>query len=79
MERLNTSTNPPRLVSPRFKQGDRVFTKWHGPITAHTIQRVATDRICQSGVMYKVSPSLTSDWGDWYDEAWFAVNWKDLL
>jgi hypothetical protein len=61
-----------RQVTPKFKVGDVVETSFSGKLTRHTITKVETGFVSQSGVMYRVSPAVTGNtWGDYFDQAWF--------
>lgn len=74
MSEQNSTVNSVLRGKPKFKMGDRVRTNWSGRWTLHEIVRITTERVSQSGVMYKIHPALGDNWGDWYDEAWFIAD-----
>jgi hypothetical protein len=70
----NSQVNLPFVSNPRWKIGDEVWTNFSGHWTQHTITKVLTDRISQTGVSYKVTPALGNNWADAYDEGWFRAS-----
>jgi len=71
MSELHSTVNSVLSPKPRFKIGDKVWTTYTGKVTEHEIFKCTTERVSQTGIMYKVIPQLDNDWGSWYDQGWF--------